>query len=83
MFSKAKTKQNAEDKAAKSVQADITQSSSPAPSKRSSSMKPAGVPSIISADVVMRGNINAAVIMIAEKAADLVRGRPAPAPEHP
>ena len=60
MFSKAKTKQNAEDKAPKSVQADITQSSSPAPSKRSSSMKPAGVPSIISADVVMRGNINAA-----------------------
>ena len=26
------------------------------------------------------GNINAAVIMIAEKAADLIRGRPPPAP---
>jgi choline dehydrogenase-like flavoprotein len=26
------------------------------------------------------GNINAAVIMIAERAADLIRGRPPPAP---
>ena len=28
------------------------------------------------------GNINAAVIMIAEKAADMIRGRPAPAPSN-
>ena len=32
---------------------------------------------------IARGNINAAVIMIAEKAADLIRGRAAPPPEHP
>jgi len=32
---------------------------------------------------IVGGNTNAVVVMVAEKAADLVRGRAAPAPEHP
>jgi len=60
MFSKAKSKAQSEEKSMR-LQAEIAQSTAPPPpSKRSSSMKPAGVPSIISADVVMRGAINAA-----------------------
>jgi choline dehydrogenase len=31
---------------------------------------------------IIAGNSNAAVVMVAEKAADLILGRPAPAPEH-
>lgn len=59
MFSKAKSsKSQAEEKSRPQV-AETVQVAPPQPqSKRSSSMKSAGVPSIISADVVMRGNIN-------------------------
>lgn len=61
MFSKAKSKAQSEEKSARSAQAESAQANaSSAPARRSSSMKPAGVPSIISADVVMRGNIDAA-----------------------
>ncbi len=61
MFSKAKTNKSADAKAQgnpiKDTQAQQSamQASS---SKRAGSMKPSGVPSIISADVVMRGNVN-------------------------
>lgn len=62
MFSKAKTKSS--DDAPQSSAAPEPASSNavaPAPTnKRSSAMKSAGVPSIISADVVVSGNINAA-----------------------
>lgn len=61
MFSKAKTKKSNDAKAqagtlneAPAPQVNSSQSSS----KRSGSMKSPGVPSIISADVVMTGNIN-------------------------
>lgn len=60
MFSKAKQKPGSDERA-KSPAPEISASASnpvAAQSKRSSSMKAAGVPSIISADVVMRGNIN-------------------------
>lgn len=60
MFSKAKQKSASDDRS-KSISVDASASpASPAPasSKRSSSMKSAGVPSIISADVILRGNIN-------------------------
>ena len=63
MFSKAKQKSPNEERAkAPSLDTSLN-SSSPAPaaaSKRSSSMKAAGVPSIISADVILRGNVNSA-----------------------
>ena len=62
MFSKAKQKSPTDDRA-RSLAADMSASApvpSAAPSKRSSSMRAAGVPSIISADVVMRGNVNSA-----------------------
>ena len=60
MFSKAKSKSAPEETKSRAPAPETTQVA-PAPaasSKRSSSMKTAGVPSIISADVVMRGNIN-------------------------
>ncbi len=61
MFSKAKPKAQNEDRPQRPIAAESSQA---APTqvqvKRSSSMKSAGVPSIISADVVMRGNINSA-----------------------
>lgn len=62
MFSKAKaTKPAHEERAKASAHSEApTASAAPvAPSKRSSAMKSAGVPSIISADVVMRGHVNA------------------------
>ncbi len=61
MFSKAKQK-SANEERAKALSVEASSSSNPAPasSKRSSSMKAAGVPSIISADVIMRGNVNSA-----------------------
>ena len=60
MFSKAKQKPQGEDRSkAKSPDtASIAASNAAPPSKRSSSMKSVGVPSIISADMTMRGNIN-------------------------
>jgi cytoskeletal protein CcmA (bactofilin family) len=59
MFSKAKGKVPTDDRA-KALPPEISaSSSSPAPSsKKSAPLRMAGVPSIISADVVMRGNIN-------------------------
>lgn len=60
MFSKAKQKQQAEEKSGRPAPAEMAQIASTASSpKRSGPMKSAGVPSIISSDVVMRGNINA------------------------
>lgn len=60
MFSKAKPKSQQDEKSAR-LPAEISSAMStnppPTSSKRSSSMKPAGVPSIISNDVVMRGNV--------------------------
>lgn len=59
MFSKAKQKSTGDERARPpSLEANSASSPAPPPSKRSSSMKAAGVPSIISADVVMRGNVN-------------------------
>lgn len=61
MFSKAKTNKSADAKAQSNSmkEAPAPQSNLQAsPSKRSGAMKPSGVPSIISADVVMRGNVN-------------------------
>lgn len=61
MFSKAKSRANAEERpgrGARPAASEMSQTSAPAQPKRSSPMKSAGVPSIISADVVMRGNIN-------------------------
>lgn len=62
MFSKAKQKSGNEERAKSSSSESSVSASSPVPaqSKRSSSMKAAGVPSIISADVVMRGTVNSA-----------------------
>lgn len=62
MFSKAKPKSRQDEKPARSLPAEISTSMSPAApapssSKRSGGMKPAGVPSLISNDVVMRGNV--------------------------
>lgn len=57
MFSKAKTKQGGEEKAGTDMQ---TSASASASSRRPNTVKPAGVPSIISADVRMRGNIDSA-----------------------
>lgn len=59
MFSKAKGKAQTDDRA-KALPPEISASSSSPPpsSKKSTPMRVAGVPSIISADVVMRGNIN-------------------------
>lgn len=61
MFSKAKQKQpTTEDQTASqgSLSTDSKMAQTPPSSKRSSAMKSAGVPSIISADVSMRGNVN-------------------------
>ncbi|MEZ5922666.1 MAG: polymer-forming cytoskeletal protein [Parvularculaceae bacterium] len=60
MFSKAKQKDNSDDRnralSADANMANAAQQSAPA--KRSSAMKAAGVPSIISADMSLRGNIS-------------------------
>lgn len=64
MFSKAKSGKSSDAKAQNGsppeTQAPAAKANSQHTSKRSSSMRSAGVPSIISADVVMRGNISAA-----------------------
>lgn len=58
MFSKAKPKTQQDEKPSRPLAIESSQSgSTPQPSKRSSPMKSAGVPSIISADVLMRGNV--------------------------
>lgn len=59
MFSKAKSKGPSDEKSLRPTVIEASQAApAPVQSKRSGSMKSAGVPSIISADVVMRGNIN-------------------------
>ena len=60
MFSKAKTSKSSDSKQQSGSlnETPAQQASVQSSSKRSGSMKPAGVPSIISADVVMRGNVN-------------------------
>ena len=64
MFSKAKSGKSPDEpkKAGTSSGSPLAQSAAPqsAPSKKANSMKSAGHPSIISTDVVMRGNINSA-----------------------
>jgi cytoskeletal protein CcmA (bactofilin family) len=60
MFSKAKPKSQQDEKPVRSLPPEITSSTSappPSSSKRSGVMRSAGVPSIISNDVAMRGNI--------------------------
>ncbi|MBB5520169.1 bactofilin family protein [Amphiplicatus metriothermophilus] len=58
MFSKAKAKHQQEEKSRQAGPETAQVAATPPQPKRSSPMKTAGVPSIISADVVMRGNIN-------------------------
>ncbi len=60
MFSKAKTGKAADASEAGPLRSDATPPAAmaQAPSKRAGPAKLAGVPSIISADVVMRGNVN-------------------------
>ncbi len=62
MFSKAKAGKSSDTKSQSGSlnEQPATQASAQSSSKRSGSMKAAGVPSIISADVVMRGNVNSA-----------------------
>lgn len=60
MFSKAKTGKNADAKDAPATRQDAAASSGPSPIKRSNAPRASNVPSIISQDVVMRGNINSA-----------------------
>lgn len=58
MFSKAKPK-TATDERPKTMAADMNATAAPAaPSRRSGAMKSSSVPSIISADVVLKGNVN-------------------------
>ncbi len=59
MFSKAKTGKNVDAKDAPTARQDAS-SAAPSPLKRSSAPRASNVPSIISQDVVMRGNINSA-----------------------
>lgn len=60
MFSKAKQKPSGDERSKSlSIESNSATPAQSAPqSKRSSSMKSAGVPSIISADVILRGNVN-------------------------
>jgi cytoskeletal protein CcmA (bactofilin family) len=59
MFSKAKQKSPTEERAkAPAIEMSSSSSTPAAQTKRSSAMRAAGVPSIISADVVLRGNVN-------------------------
>ncbi len=59
MFSKAKTGKNADVKDAPAARQDAA-AAAPSPLKRSNAARASNVPSIISQDVVMRGNINSA-----------------------
>lgn len=64
MFSKAKTKEGAADDRmprSLSVEASAAKEQAPAPSKqRTSALRASGVPTIISADMAIRGNVNSA-----------------------
>ncbi len=59
MFSKAKTGKNSEGKDAPAARTDAA-AAAPSPVKRQNAPRASNVPSIISQDVVMRGNINSA-----------------------
>jgi cytoskeletal protein CcmA (bactofilin family) len=61
MFSKAKTKEGADDRGPRSmaVEASSHKEQAPAPAKqRTTALRPSGVPTIISADMAIRGNVN-------------------------
>ena len=65
MFSKAKTTKSADERGAVAASdaqafAPTASAAAPAPSKRSNAPKPSGVPSLISADMVINGNISTA-----------------------
>ncbi len=63
MFSKAKTKDGADERAPRSmaVEASSHKETPPAPAKqRASALRASGVPTIISADMAIRGNVNSA-----------------------
>lgn len=59
MFSKAKTKEGADDRAPRSLAVEASAQKEPAPAKqRTSALRASGVPTIISADMAIRGNVN-------------------------
>lgn len=63
MFSKAKTKEGADDRAPRSHAAEASSFKETAPppvKQRTSAVRASGVPTIISADMAIRGNVNSA-----------------------
>ncbi len=63
MFSKAKTKEAGDDRGSRGLSVEASSHKEPAAApvkQRSSAMRSAGVPTIISADMAIRGNVNSA-----------------------